>query len=154
MAAIKVIGIGNPYRHDDAAGLEAVRRIRALGLTRIEVEEATGEGADLMDRWAGSEHVILIDAVRSGAAPGTLHRLDASAQTVPKRFFSYSTHAFSVAEAVELSRRLGRLPSHLVIFGIEGGDFSTGPGLTFAVEKAVENVARAVQEIAARRTGS
>ncbi|MGA7306581.1 MAG: hydrogenase maturation protease [Rhodothermales bacterium] len=145
MAAIKIIGIGNPYRRDDAAGLEAVRQIRRLGLPGIDFEEASGEGADLMDRWAGREYVILIDAVRSNAVAGTLHRLDASRQPIPQRFFSYSTHAFSVAEAVELARTLGRLPRELIIFGIEGLDFSAGEGLTPAVEKALEKLVEAVR---------
>jgi hydrogenase maturation protease len=144
MAAIKIIGIGNPYRRDDAAGLEAVRQIRLLGLSGIDVEEASGEGADLMDRWAGCERVILIDAVRSNAVGGTLHRLDASRQPIPQRFFSYSTHAFSVAEAVELARQLGRLPAELLIFGIEGEDFSAGEGLTPSVESAVGEVVKKI----------
>lgn len=151
MATIKIIGIGNPYRRDDAAGLVAVQQIRGLGLSGIDFEEASGEGVDLMDRWAGCERVILIDAVRSNAIAGTLHKLDASRRPIPQRFFSYSTHAFSLAEAVELARQLGRLPADLLIFGIEGEDFSAGEGLTPRVERAVGELVKAILTLVSQR---
>ena len=51
--------------------------------------------------------------VQSGAAPGTIHRLDATETPVPSRFFHYSTHAFSVAQAVELAVQEEQRPSVL-----------------------------------------
>ena len=83
---------------------------------------------------------MLVDAVRSGAPPGTIHRLDARAGPVPTGFFHYSTHAFSVAEAVELARSLDQLPPHLIVYGIEGEKFAAGVGLSLVVEQAVETV--------------
>jgi hydrogenase maturation protease len=63
-------------------------------------------------------------------------------------FFHYSTHAFSVAEAVELARSLDQLPAHLVVYGIEGANFAAGVELSPAVEQAVEAaVERLAQEI-------
>jgi hydrogenase maturation protease len=51
----------------------------------------------------------------TGAAPGTIRRLDAIAQPFPKGAFRRSTHAFGVAEAIELSRAMGELPKSLVV---------------------------------------
>lgn len=144
MKGVKIIGVGNEFRGDDAVGPVAARCLANLGLPGVEVEVASGEGADLMERWKGADTVILIDAVRSGAPPGTVHRIDASRETVPGSFFSYSTHAFSVAEAVELARRLGLLPKGVTLYGIEGLDFSTGQGLTPPVEEALGNVVREI----------
>ena len=48
---------------------------------------------------------------RSGAAPGTTRRLDASRERLPAELFRGSTHALGLAEAVELARALDRLPS-------------------------------------------
>ncbi|MFV1980664.1 MAG: hydrogenase maturation protease [Rhodothermia bacterium] len=136
----KIIGIGNIYRRDDSVGVLVARRLAESGLQGVEIEEAGGEGVDLMDRWADADKVILIDATRSGAPPGTVHRLDASSETIPNSFFSYSTHAFSVAEAIELSRVLGQLPPEVLVFGIEGLDFSTGEGLTPPVAEVLDQV--------------
>jgi hydrogenase maturation protease len=140
-----VIGLGNDFRRDDGAGRMAARRVREMAGEAVRVAEESGEGTALMDAWRGAELVVLIDAVHSGAEPGEIHRLDAQAQPIPANFFHYSTHAFSVAEAVELARELGQLPPRLIVYGIEGKDFTSGEGLSPEVAAAVEEVARQVK---------
>jgi hydrogenase maturation protease len=134
-----VIGVGNAYRRDDAAGLLVARAVRAAR-PDLAVREESGEGAALMDAWQDADRVILCDAVASGAAPGAIHRLDAQAAPVPAHFFNYSTHAFSVAEAVELARALGRLPRRLRIYGIEGAAWAAGQEISAPVAAAVSAV--------------
>jgi hydrogenase maturation protease len=142
-----VIGIGNEYRHDDAVGLIIARYLQERALDHCKVLEQNGEGAALMEEWKNAEAVILIDAVHSGAAPGTIYRFDARKQPIPTKFFHYSTHAFSVAEAIELARALNQLPPHLVVYGIEGKNFDAGQGLSPEVEKAAwEVVGRVVED--------
>jgi hydrogenase maturation protease len=143
-----IIGIGNEYRRDDAAGLVVARRLHEKKLARVSVVEQSGEGANLIEQWKGTESVILVDAVHSGSAPGTIFRFDAAVEPIPAKFFHYSTHAFSVAEAVELARALNQLPPHLLIYGIEGKNFESGVELSFEIEKAIgEAVERITQEI-------
>ncbi len=137
---ILIIGVGNLYRRDDAVGLIIARRLKEKNLKNLTVLEASGEGTALMEAWQGAELVILIDAVHSGAEPGTIYRLEAHAQPIPTKFFHYSTHAFSVAEAIELARTLGQLPPKLIVYGIEGKDFEAGEGLSPEVEKAAQAV--------------
>ncbi len=62
------------------------------------------------------------------------------------RFFHYSTHAFSVAEAVELARALDQLPSRLILYGIEGRDFSAGERLSPEVGAAVDELISRVRQ--------
>jgi hydrogenase maturation protease len=135
-----VIGVGNRYRSDDAVGIIVARRLKERNLAGVTVIEATGEGAALIESWKAAEAVIIVDAVHSGAAPGTLHRFDAHTQPIPSRFFHYSTHAFSVAEAVELARALGQLPPRLILYGIEGRNFAAGERLSAEVEQAALEV--------------
>jgi hydrogenase maturation protease len=132
-----VIGVGNEFRHDDAVGLIAARRLRELGVAAEEVEPGV---AILADRWNGVDGVVLVDAVSSGAAPGTIHQLDVSASPVPSRMFKDSTHALGLAEAIEMSRLLGTLPRRVMILGIEGEDFSYGVGLSTTVEGALSRL--------------
>jgi hydrogenase maturation protease len=129
-----VIGVGNPWRGDDAAGLEVARRLESLGVRAIAHE---GDGSGLLSHWDGVDAVVVVDAATSGAAPGTVHRFDASAGPLPTRLSSSSTHALGVPEAIELARALGRLPQALVVYAIEGESFDAGEGLTHAVERAV-----------------
>ena len=135
-AKLLIIGVGNSYRSDDGIGISVLHRLREQVPGEIRTLEATGEGTALMESWKDAAAVIMVDAVRSGAPPGTIHRLDAHAGQIPKRFFHYSTHAFGIAEAIELSRALGLLPRRLVVYGIEGKSFAAGVGLSTEVEQA------------------
>jgi hydrogenase maturation protease len=137
-----IIGIGNEYRGDDAVGLIAARLLKERLADSAIVIEQSGDGAALMEAWRGAEAVVIIDAATSGATPGTVHRFDASAQPLPNDDFRCSTHAFGVAEAIELARALARLPRSLIVYGIEGKNFAAGVGLSPEVEEAVSEVAR------------
>lgn len=144
---LTVVGIGNPWRRDDAAGLVAARCLRGTMPTSVEILEREGEPSSLIDTFEGAEAVWLIDAVSSGAAaPGTVHRLDAAASALPAELFSTSTHHLGLADAVELARALDRLPERLVVFGIEGASFGTGDELTPEVEAGAVRAADAVRE--------
>lgn len=141
-----VIGIGNEYRRDDGVGLVVAERLRSRVPAGVEVVGCELEPSRLIDAWEGAELALVVDAVHSGAEPGTLHRFDAGEAPVPAAVFRPSTHAFGVGEAVELSRALGTLPARVVLFGVEGEEFAAGEGLTPPVEAAVEPVARAMLE--------
>lgn len=137
-AWLALIGIGNRFRHDDGAGLEVARRLRATHPPGCRVLEEEGEPGSLIEDWALVQEALVVDAVSSGAEPGTLHRFDVTRDPLPAELFASSTHALGIADAVELARELDRLPPRLAVYGIEGENFETGEGLSFAVEAAVD----------------
>ncbi len=151
-AAVVLIGVGNALRHDDAAGLEVARLVRArAGAAGIAVREQEGEALGLLDQWEGAEAALLVDAFRSGAPPGTVHRMDASAQPLRAELRgSSSTHAVGMGEAIELGRALGRLPPRVVVYGVEGRCFSAGSGLSEEVEAAIGPLSETVLREARR----
>jgi hydrogenase maturation protease len=110
------------------------------------IVEHRGDGAALMERWRNEDHVIVIDAMSSGAAPGTIRRFEAKSQPLPATTFRDSSHVFGLAEAVELSRVLQQLPGQLTIYGVEAQVVEPGTGLSPAVEIAVEIVVQQVWE--------
>ncbi|HEX3353611.1 MAG TPA: hydrogenase maturation protease [Terriglobales bacterium] len=160
-----VIGIGNSYRSDDGAGLVAARLLRPQ-LPSCSVFEHDGEGTSLMELWTGEDCVFVIDATRGAAAPGSITRFDATLDVtsnlildltstitrnvtgcaLPAAMFRGSTHAFSLPEAIELSRTLSRLPHQLIIYGVEGQDFQPGTNMSPAVKVAVNSVVQEVIE--------
>lgn len=143
---VLLVGIGNPYRRDDGAGIAVVRRLRTLLPERVECMECTGDLVDLMDRWQGYEQVMVIDSMRSGRAAGEVIRLDASEQPLPADVRFSSTHAVGLSETLALARALNRLPPKLVLYGIEGKQFGEGEGLSAEVAKAVEDVVLYISE--------
>jgi hydrogenase maturation protease len=143
-----VIGVGNEWRGDDAAGLLVARQLRRCGRTSFAVLEHNGEGAALMESWERWDTVVVVDAIRSGAEPGKVYRFDAISQPLPSKIRHGSTHAFSLGEAIELGRALNQLPAHLVVYAIEGQNFEAGDRLSSQVEGVISAVAdRILREI-------
>jgi hydrogenase maturation protease len=136
-----LIGVGNAWRGDDGAGLAVARRVRELSPAGVEVREVEGDATALVEAWSGAEGVVVVDAAESGAPPGTVRRFDARTRPLPARSLRSSTHAFGVADAVELARALDRLPARLDVYAIEGASFTAGKRLSPAVERAVDELA-------------
>jgi hydrogenase maturation protease len=137
--SITVIGVGNPYRHDDAAGLVVLDRLRERfgDDPRLRLVDLDGEPVRLIQAWEGSTAVIIVDAVRSLQPAGTIHRLRADGITA-------AGHLLGLGEALDLARALGELPDELAVLGIEGAVFTLGEGLTAAVAEACTLVAAEV----------
>jgi hydrogenase maturation protease len=145
---VVLIGIGNEYRSDDGIGLLIARKICEKHLSSVCIKEESGEGVALMETWQGFDNVIITDAVSSGAKPGTIFKIDASKETVPAKFFRYSTHAFSLAEAVELAKAMKTLPPELWIYGIEGANFHAGREVSHVVqESAIQVIEQVLKKI-------
>jgi hydrogenase maturation protease len=139
-----VIGVGNPLRGDDAAGLLVARRVRELAGAEMEVLELEGEPARLLDAWEGAELALVVDAISSGGTAGEAMRFDVTDEPLPRAARAASTHALGLGDVVELGRALGRLPARLIIFGIEGAGFEAGAPPSAAVVSAVDVVAEAI----------
>jgi hydrogenase maturation protease len=147
-----VIGVGNRLRGDDAIGLVAAERLRTrlvgLPITCARFLLSDGDSPALLAAWAGERRVLLLDALRAGAAPGTVHRVEASEAPLAARLAGSgaSTHGLGVAAAVELGRALGRLPASLVIYGVEPEATEHGAPLSDPCERALEPLLQAVEE--------
>lgn len=144
---LRIIGVGQEWRGDDAAGLLVARQLREFAGPQVTILENSGSMSDLLAAWQGAGWVILADAVRGGGRPGEIYRFPVSERPLPAELFpATSTHAWGVAQAVALSRVLGALPPHLVVYGIEGRNFDLGQELSPAVARAVPEVARRIRQ--------
>ena len=145
-----VAAIGNPDRGDDGLGPAVARRLRGCVRPGIRILERSGDALALIEDWNGVPYVILVDAMAPLGAPGRVHRLDLTDSPLSIGFAAGSTHAFGVAETIELARSLGRLPEHLIAYLIEGERFATGTPLSQAAAGAVDEAAqRIVTELSA-----
>jgi hydrogenase maturation protease len=149
MKKVLIVGIGNAFRSDDAVGMLVIQQLREFGSADVAVIEQSGEGTALLNAWIGYAQVILIDAVSSGSAPGTVHRIDLREETDLSRYRrGFSGHDFGVPGAVAMGRALGKLPPKLLLLGIEGSCFSVGIDLSPEVLAAVPTVTKlALREI-------
>ena len=171
---LSVIGIGNSWASDDGVGPKAIALLEAswtagnLGPVRQraiaghqETEDGQKTGAQvafikarqadigLLDVLASSDDVILIDAVSSGAAPGTIHRQAWRPNLLTSRGVERaSSHGLGVKELLELAGVLDKLPRRIQLWGVEAGSTEPGDRLSPLVEatlpKLVEHLSQAI----------
>lgn len=137
--ATLVVGVGNEDRGDDGLGPLAARLLACAWAADppddVEVLAWTGDPLGLLDVWAGYERLVLIDAVVSGAEPGTCRRYGPDAPFAKPP--AASSHGLGLAAALELARALGRTPAEVEVWGIEAAEFGAGAPLTPEVAAAV-----------------
>lgn len=146
---IKIIGVGNTFRGDDAAGLLVVRGLPKENFPQVEIAESPGTGSALPDAWKGAIRVIIIDAVVTGGPPGSIYRFDVHelGATLPVSHSS-TTHGWGLSEALAMGKVFQNLPPVLIIYGIEGKNFGLGEALSSEVAAAIPEVtSRVTQEI-------
>jgi hydrogenase maturation protease len=139
-----VIGVGNAWAGDDAAGVLVARLVRERAPAGVTVIEHQAEPTALLDAWDGAPLAVVVDATCGGGEPGAIRVLEATDKPLPASFTGTSTHAFGLAEAIELARALGRLPERTMVVGIEGEAFEAGaepgPAVRAALPEAVAQV--------------
>jgi len=149
-ASVRVVGCGNPWAGDDSVGLEIVRRLRAQGETECDLVVLPQPGVELLDALQGAEVVLFIDAVSSGAPPGTLHLTPLPSPALqPRTLSSLSGHGWGLAEMVGLTAALARRTPRLVLLGIELATVEPGKPRSEAVEGGVQTVVEKFSELRA-----
>jgi hydrogenase maturation protease len=118
--------------------------VRARVPAGVTVVEHEGEPTALLDVWERARLAVVVDATFGGDAPGAVRVLDATHDPLPAGFAGTSTHAFSLAQAIELGRALARLPARLLVVGIEGESFAAGARPGGPVAAALGQAAREV----------
>jgi hydrogenase maturation protease len=145
-----VLGLGNPLVSDDSVGLRVAAELksRLAGRPEIEIDEDCRGGLRLMERLVGYDRAVVIDAICTGAPPGTIHRL--APDDLPTQR-SASAHDVNLPTALALGRQAGlRLPEdrHIRLVGIEAEDIlNFGEACTPAVAAAVPLAVAAVLQI-------
>ena len=147
---VVIIGVGNPWRGDDGVGWAVAEAVgRRLGPT-VDVVESDGEPTRLLDTWTGLDVAVVVDAVCSGEAPGKIH-VWADDPELATSSPSSGSHALGLADAIALGRALGRLPTRMIVVGVETHETAPGHGLSPAVADAVEKVVDVIATMVAEQ---
>lgn len=151
-----ILGLGNPLITDDSVGLRVAAELKRLleGREDVDVDEDFWGGLRLMERMVGYRRAIVIDAIQTGAPPGTIHQL--TVDSIPTQR-SASAHDVNLPTALALGRQAGvQLPADdaILLVGIEAEDILTfGEHCTPAVESAIPLAVRGVLEVLDRLPG-
>lgn len=145
---ICVVGIGKSWATDDGVGPIIVRRLASYfedvpPAAGIELTFTTSPepAVDLLHLMDACDILIIIDAVRSGAPPGTIHRQVWLPGLLESRGVERaSSHGLGVREILALAGELDRLPEQVLLWGIEVVSTEPGQRLSPRVAAALDDV--------------
>jgi len=140
-----VLGIGNLVMSDDGVGVKVVQRLMDDYDFPPEIEVMDGGtlGLDLLPKLENKTHLIVVDAVETGKAPGTCVRL--AGEELPIALETkLSPHQMGLKDLLAVARLLGHAPGEMVLLGVQPGCIDMATELTAEVaaqiEVLVENV--------------
>ncbi|MEW5878144.1 MAG: hydrogenase maturation protease [Acidobacteriota bacterium] len=121
---VLVLALGNDLIADDGLGPAAAALLAPHLSPQVELKTSAAAGMELLEELVGFEAAIIIDAVKTGAAPaGTIFRYrleDLSPVAAP------SAHWAGLPEAQAVAHHLGLpFPREVVIFAVEAQDLTT-----------------------------
>jgi hydrogenase maturation protease len=140
---ISVLGLGNLMRTDDGVGIYAIRRLSGDGRLphSVQIIEGGMLGLDLLHSLRGVTHLLAVDAVDTGAAPGTLSRFaDAELADLPT---SKSVHLLGFADLLGSLKLLEDSPCEVVLLGIQPKSTDWGVTLSPIVDAALHDLVEA-----------
>jgi hydrogenase maturation protease len=144
-----LLGVGNRWRGDDGIGPAVAERVLRLGIPGLQVVVET-EPLALLEHLEGQSTVVVVDATNPGPDPGRVRVWRLGPNRLARREQVVGSHGLGVADAVELARSLGLLPSALTVIGVEAQSSQMGAGLSRSVHARLEDaVAAVVSELTA-----
>lgn len=148
MYSIAVVGIGNSLLRDDGVGIHALERFaRDNTDDSVACIDAGTVGLALMDRLAGLDGLIAIDAMRLRKPPGTITVLEDADMDDHLRCHHGSVHELGLSDLMDALRLSDALPGKRALIGIEPAELGWGTDPTEAVAAAIPDVAVRVRQL-------
>ena len=146
------MGVGNTLMTDEAAGPRAMEAFRAIAgdLEGITFLDAGTLSFTLADEMAGHDALIVFDAARLRAAPGTVQVLEGQAMDDFVRSGKLTVHEVGITDLLDMARITGELPRQRALVAIEPAEIGWGLELSPAVAAAMPDAARAARDVAQR----
>ncbi len=147
-----VLGIGNTILTDEAAGVrvvEALERDYALPANVLAIDGGTS-GMEMIEDLSDLDFLIVVDVVKTGAAPGTVVKIDGA--DIPVFFRSkLSPHQIALPDVLASLELLGTMPKEIIVLGVEPISLELGMEMTTTVaERIPQLVGMVVEELTSR----
>lgn len=147
-----VLGVGNIILSDEAAGVRAVEALQAGWMLPENVMAIDGgtSGMEMIEDLSDLDFLLVLDVVKTGAAPGTLARI--AGDEIPVFFRKkLSPHQIALPDVLASLELLGTMPKEIVILGVEFASLELGLEMTPAIAAQVPRLAaQAADELAQR----
>jgi hydrogenase maturation protease len=130
-----VLGIGNLIMSDDGAGIRVIQHLADNYRFPPDVTVFDGGtlGLDLLPQLEGIDRLLIVDAVNTGNAPGTLVRF--AGEEIPIVMETkLSPHQMGLKDLLAVAMLQGIKPPEMVLLGIQPENIELGLDLSPAVE--------------------
>jgi len=145
-----ILGIGNTLLTDEGAGVHVVRYLAEHHAGEPDVTFL--DGGTLSFTLAGDiadhEGLIVIDAARLDAVPGTVRCFEDAQMDRYLGRAQMSVHEVGLSDLMDMARLSDTLPRRRALIGIQPADLDLGSQPTAVVEAAVPEAARLALDLA------
>lgn len=142
---VVVLGLGNILLRDEGVGVRVIEALAARYVLPPEIEVVDGgtAGMELLNVMAGCDHLLICDAVKDDAPPGTVIKL--SDAEIPSFFQTrFSPHQLGLADVLATLTLTDEAPGGVTLIGIVPLDLELGIELSPAVGAVVGEAVEAV----------
>jgi hydrogenase maturation protease len=147
-----VLGIGNTILTDEAAGVRTVEALeQAYRMpSNVLVIDGGTSGMEMIEDLSNLDFLLVIDVVKTGAAPGTLVKI--AGAEIPVFFRDkLSPHQIGLPDVLASLELLDAIPKEIVVLGVEPISLELGMDMTPAIAATIPQLmAQAVDELIQR----
>lgn len=142
-----IIGIGNEFRGDDAAGILISRKLKN-DFPNLEIIEFFEIELDLIDYFKKHDSIVLIDALKSDKdKSGKIEFFEINNDFEFSNLKYFSSHSISLTEILNIAKILNYLPEKLIIIGIHSSNFEIGSKISFNLEETYQLVKKEIEKV-------
>lgn len=139
MGKTLILGVGNILLRDEGVGVYVAQRLMKLSLPPdVAVIECETELFGVMSLIEKAKKLIVIDAIKAGAHPGTVFKFRDQDICEPSKKL-YSLHQIGLLDTLEILGRMDVKPITTII-GIEPKDVEVGMELSSEIEDAMPGI--------------
>lgn len=143
---IVIIGVGNLLMGDDGIGIHAVEALRHEALpSNAAVFSAETRAFDALEYMDGCDKAVIVDAYRKGGAPGSIYRFSFDPAGEIDESINLSMHDINFIDALKAGKGIYKLPSEIVIIGVEPEVLECRLGLSDKLNRALPEIIEAVR---------
>ncbi|MCM1985566.1 MAG: hydrogenase maturation protease [Methanococcoides sp.] len=121
---IRIFGCGNPLMGDDGIGVHVIDKLKNMYSdlpNDIELIDMGACGLDMLNFLEGSDHVIIVDAIKSNGDIGSVHRFELNDLKEYVRDGMFTIHDVGIVDVLSIAEHVQKMPDSIVLFGIEIG---------------------------------
>jgi hydrogenase maturation protease len=132
---------------DDGIGIYVAEALRQEELPpHVGIFDGATRAFDVLEYMDGCEKAIIVDACKRNGTPGSIYRYCFNpGDDVQDRSLNLSVHDINFMDALKAGKDVYRLPSEIVVIGVEPQILECRLGLSSKLARAIPEIIKAVR---------